>query len=318
MAQLPVRRSFLSDLPGSTRYYRAYLPLYPAAARSLDLRGYDLVISSSSGFTHQVQTRGVHLCYCHTPLRYAWQDFDATLAGYGAPPVRWALRRMLLGIRRADVAAARRVSGYLANSQTVQARIAAYYGRESTVVHPFADIHRFTPRTQPGEYYVVVSQLHTYKRVDLAVRACTQLGLPLVVVGVGPERAALERLAGPTVRFVGRVAEEDLPDLYAHATALLQCGEEDFGIAAVEAQASGRPVIALGRGGALETVIDGATGIYFSEPSTEAVVVAIKRAQATAWQPEELRAHAATFDEAHFRQRITAAVAALMPSFTAS
>jgi glycosyltransferase involved in cell wall biosynthesis len=313
LAQVPVRRSFLSDLPGSTRYYRAYLPLYPAAARSLDLRAYDLVISSSSGFTHQVRTRGAHLCYCHTPLRYAWQDFDATLAGYRAPPVRWALRRLLLGIRRADVAAAGRVSAYLANSQTVQARIAAYYGRESTVVHPFAEIDRFTPQREPGNYLLVVSQLHPYKRVDLAVRACTQMGLPLVVVGVGPERAALERLAGPTVRFVGRVAEEDLPGLYANATALLQCGEEDFGIVAIEAQASGRPVIALGRGGALETVIDSATGIYFHEPTTEAVIAAIQRAQATPWQPQALRAHAATFDEAHFRGRILAAVTALTP-----
>ena len=314
MAQLPVRRSFLSYLPRSTRYYRAYLPLYPAAARSLHLRGYDLVISSSSGFTHHVRSSGAHICYCHTPLRYAWQEIDETLAAYRSPLIRATLRQMLGSIRRADVVAAQKVTGYLANSQTVQQRIAQYYGRESLVVHPFVDIERFTPQEKPGKYLLVVSQLHAYKRVDVAVRACTQLGLPLIVVGVGPELDHLKSLAGPTVRFAGRVGEDDLPGLYARAIALLQCGEEDFGIAALEAQASGRPVVALGRGGALETIRSGTTGLYFAEPTTESVMAVIQQTQTTTWSADVLRTHAATFDEAHFRQNIMESLAALLPS----
>jgi glycosyltransferase involved in cell wall biosynthesis len=304
MACLPMRSSFLGRLPGSLRHYRAYLPLYPLAARSLNLARYDLVITSSSGFTHRVVTQGVHVCYCHAPLRYAWNEYDETLASRRSPLERALLARMLTGVRRADVSAARRVTAFIANSTAVQQRIAAYYQRASDIVYPLVDTQRFTPTDTPGEYYLVISHLHPYKRVDLAVQACTRLQVPLVVVGAGPERARLEALAGPTVRFAGRVADDALPAIYAGARAVLQCGEEDFGIAALEAQASGRPVIAFGAGGALETVVDGVTGIHFFEPSLDAVITAIGRLDRQPIDPQAARAHAEQFDEDHFRAGI--------------
>jgi glycosyltransferase involved in cell wall biosynthesis len=309
LAQVPLQSSFLSFLPGSYRYYRTYLPLYPLAARSLNLKHYDLVITSSSGFTQRVQTRGVHICYCHTPLRYAWNEFDATLAQQRPPITRALLAGILRGIRRSDVAAAQHVSAFIANSRIVQARIAAYYQRQSDIVYPPVAVERFAPQTQPGAYFLVVSHLHPYKRVDLAVEACTRLRLPLVVVGVGPERARLEAQAGPTVRFLGRVAEGTLPELYEQCRALLQCGEEDFGIAALEVQASGRPVIAFGQGGAGETVIDGITGVHFHEQSVAAVMQAIMRCQNLALDPFAARRHAEQFDETHFQHGIQSIVA---------
>jgi glycosyltransferase involved in cell wall biosynthesis len=300
MAGLPIRSSFLGRLPGSLRHYRAYLPLYPLAARSLNLASYDLVISSSSGFTHQIVTKGVHICYCHAPLRYAWNEFDATIARQGSPVVRGMLSRVLRGVQRADRVAAQRVTAYIANSTAVQQRIAAYYQRGSDVVFPIVDTARFAPQATAGEYLLVIAHLHPYKRVDLAVQACTQLNLPLLVVGVGPERARLEEMAGPTVRFAGRVDDAALPEIYARCQALVQCGEEDFGIAALEAQASGRPVIAFGQGGARETVVDGVTGVHFFEQSVDATIQATRRFQQIAWRPAAARMHAEQFDTAHF------------------
>ncbi len=304
MAQLPIRGSFLSRLPNSGRYYRALLPLYPLAARSLDLRDYDLVITSSSGFTHHVTTRGIHICYCHAPLRYAWNELDQTLERQRTPLVRSLLAATLHRIRRRDVAVAQHVTAFIANSHTVQQRIATYYHRASDVVFPPVDVARFALAPGAGEYFLALAHLHPYKRVDLAVHACTRLNAPLLVVGVGPERAHLERIAGPTVRFVGRVTEEELPEMYARCLALLQCGEEDFGIAALEAQANGRPVIAFGRGGALETIVDGVTGFLFFEQSVDAVVDAMKRFTSTPLSPRDARDHAGRFDERHFQSGI--------------
>jgi glycosyltransferase involved in cell wall biosynthesis len=312
MAELPVRTSALSQLPGSARYFRALLPLYPLAARSLDLQAYDLVISSSSGFCHRVRTRGAHVCYCHAPLRYAWNMYEHTLAQQRSVLVRSALRSVLRRMRQADYQAAQRVTQYVANSTTVQQRIAQYYHRDSIVVHPFVDSSRFQPGASTGEYYLVVSQLHSYKRVDLAVQACTALHVPLVVVGEGPERAQLERLAGPTVRFAGRVSDADLPDLYRQSLAFLQCGEEDFGIAALEAQSCGIPVIAFSAGGARETVIHGVSGFCFTEPTVPAVIDAIQHTQRIQWDPTMVRASAERYDEAHFRAKMTGVVAEAM------
>jgi len=237
-------------------------------------------------------------------LRYAWNELDDTLARQRSPIARALLSYILGEIRRADLRAARRVTAYIANSTAVQQRIARYYQRDSDVVHPIVDTTRFFPQLVDGEYLLVISHLHPYKRVDLAVQVCTALNLPLLVVGVGPERARLERMAGPTVRFAGRLDDAVMPDVYARCRVLLQCGEEDFGIAALEAQASGRPVIAFGKGGALETVVDGVTGIHFFEQSPEAVMWAIQRFQQIAWQPHAARLHAEQFDEAHFRMGI--------------
>jgi glycosyltransferase involved in cell wall biosynthesis len=225
---------------------------------------------------------------------------------------RAALRRTLSYVRRADYQAAQRVTHYVANSTAVQRRIAQYYQRASTVVHPFIDVERYRPRAWPpaegGPGFLVVSELLPYKRVDLAVAACARLGQPLVVVGIGPELERLKRLAGPTVRFAGRVSEEELARLYAECWALLQCGEEDFGMSALEAQAAGRPVIAYGAGGALETIRDEVTGRLFHEQSVDMLTEALRGFDAAEFDPVVIRRHAEQFDEGRFRAGITRAV----------
>lgn len=294
----------LQWIPWGPRYYRALLPLYPLAARRLDLRSYDLVISSSSGFCHYVRTDGIHICYCHSPLRYAWSEYADTLAQQRSPWRRAALSLLLNRVRQADFAAAQRVTHYVANSSAVQARIREYYGRPSAIVHPFIDLRRFHSTERPDDYLLVVSQLLPYKRVDLAIAACQRLRRKLIVVGEGPERARLEREAGHLVTFAGRVTEQELVSLYAHAAGLLQCGAEDFGMAALEAQACGRPVIAYGAGGALETVIHGRTGILFSDQSVDALVEALRTFDPAAFDVTDMRSNAERFDETQFRMRM--------------
>ncbi len=312
-----IRVSPLRFVPGSAAYYRSLLPLYPIVARNLDLRDYDVVISSSSGFCHAARVAGKHLCYCHTPLRYAWTEYEATIASQQSRLKRAALGWTLRYARRADYAAAQRVTRYVANSTAVQQRIARFYGRTSTVVHPFIDVAHFRP-SQPAArrgrraFFLTVSQLLPYKRVDLAVEACTRLGMPLVVVGTGPELPHLKSIAGPTVRFVGWVSREELARLYAECDAFVQCGEEDFGISALEAQASGRPVIAYGASGALDTVRDGITGRLFFAQSADTLADTLRAFDADQFDAAAIRAHAERFDEAHFREGITREVSALL------
>jgi glycosyltransferase involved in cell wall biosynthesis len=294
----------LQWIPFGARFYRALLPLYPWAARQVDLRRYDLVVSSSSGFCHLAPTNGVHVCYCHSPLRYAWNEYTDTLMRQRTPWRRAALARILDRARQADYQAAQRVSAYVANSAVVQSRIASYYGLPSTVVPPPIDVDRFRPVSQPRDYFLVVSQLLPYKRVDLAVAACRLLGRNLVVVGEGQERARLQHLAGATATFLGRVSERELVELYSGCLALLQCGTEDFGMAALEAQACGRPVIAFGAGGALDTIVDGQSGLYFTDQTVEGLVEHLQRFDPSVFDPAAIRAHTKQFDEHHFHQRM--------------
>lgn len=311
-----LRASILQRIPFAATYYRGLLPLYPWAARRLDLRGYDLVLSSSSGFCHAAQTDGPHLCYCHSPLRYAWHEYDETLAAQRFPPTRAALASVLDRVRQADYAAAQRVGVYIANSRTTQARIKTFYGRDSDIVHPFVDTRRFvpaapekSPSASSDGYFLIVSHLLPYKRVDLAVMACTRLGRRLIVVGEGPERARLERLAGPTVKIYPRADVGTLTQLFAGCDAFLQCGREDFGMTAVEAQASGRPVLAYGADGALETVLPGVSGEYFTEQSVDAVIDAIQSFDPFAYDPQAIRAHAEQFNEDHFAAQMRRVIA---------
>lgn len=307
-----LRTSWIQRVPLAMDHHRALLPLYPWAARGLDLRGYDLVLSGSSGFCHMARTDGVHVCYCHSPLRYAWQEYDATLAQQRSPLVRGALAVILRSIRRTDYAAAQRVTRYAANSRITQQRIKEYYGRESTVVGGYIDVNRFVPAAQgtgngsasSGGYYLAVSHLLPYKRVDLAIAACTRLGKRLIVVGEGPERAKLERLAGPSVTFYPRVPEARLAELYAGCEALIQCQVEDFGLIALEVQACGRPVLAYGVGGALDTVLPGVSGTFFGEQSADAVTESLASFDPGAYDPAAVRAHAVRFDEEHFTARL--------------
>ncbi|MGO8947355.1 MAG: glycosyltransferase [Ktedonobacterales bacterium] len=303
-----VQISRMRFIPFSGRYYRALLPAYPFVARSLDLTKYDLVISSSSGFCHAARVSGTHLCYCHTPNRYAWHAYEMTLAAQPSKLRRAVLSRVLTYVRRSDYRAAQRVTHFVANSTAVQSRIAKYYHRNSEIVYPFIDIREFRPAradTIPSQrYFLTVSQLLAYKRVDLAVEACTRLRLPLKVVGRGPELERLQRLAGPMVDFVGRVSNGELARLYAECTAFLQCGEEDFGMAALEAQASGRAVIAFGASGALDTVKDGVTGKLFAVQSADAVIEELQRFSPDQFDSNVIRAHAEQFNESRFKEGI--------------
>jgi glycosyltransferase involved in cell wall biosynthesis len=297
-----VHTSFLQRVHPGKRTFRGLLPLYPAAIRSFDLSGYDLVISSSSAWAHAARRgdRATHVCYCHNPFRYAWNERDRTLAERRDPLSRALLGAFLGRWRDWDRAAARRVDRYVTNSRTTQARIREYLGRESTVVYPPVETHRFAPG-EARSHYVLLSALMSHKRIELAVEAFNQLGLPLVVVGDGPDEGRLRTLAGPTVQFAGRVDDERAAQLLSTARAVVVTSVEEFGIAAVEAQAAGRPVIAAGAGGALETVVEGVTGTLWDGGADE-LAAAVAGFDALAIDPAECVANARRFDTAIFRE----------------
>ncbi len=301
-----IRITWMNHLPGIYRHHQPYLPLYPLAFARLDLSGYDLVLSNKSGFCHGVRAgEAAHICYCLTPTRYVW-DFDAYAAREALPPVlRTVLRPLVALLCRWDYQAAQRVDHFVAISTEVQARIRRTYGRDSVVIHPPVDSARFRPAPTHDDYYLIVSRLIPYRRIDLAVRAFNQLGLPLVIAGDGRDREALEALAGPTITFLGRVPDEDLPVLFARCRAYVLPGEEDFGIAPVQAQAAGRPVIAYGAGGALDTVIDGATGVFFREPTPEALVAAVRTFDSNAIDSHVCRANAERFAVEVFKEKLS-------------
>ena len=298
-----VNTSFLQRLRPTARTFRPLLPLYPYAMEALDLSGYDLVVSSSSAWAHGVivDAEAVHVSYCHNPFRYAWNAREQTLAQH-ALPLRPALSVIMRRWRMWDQLAAQRVDHYVANSETTRLRVRRYFGREASVLHPPVDTARFTPADAPGDEFMVLSELMPHKRIELAVQAFTDLGLPLVVVGNGPDARRLKRLAGPTVRFAGRVSDEEAARLLAHARALVVPATEEFGIAAVEAQAAGRPVIALREGGARETVVEGVTGTFFDEPTVASLTGAIRRFDIDAIEPQDCVRNARRFDLTGFRQ----------------
>lgn len=323
-----VKKSPIHWLPMAGKLYRQYLPLFPMAVEQFDLDGYDLVISTSHCAAKSVVVTGRarHLCYCLTPMRYAWDQFDAYFGPDRVGTVPSALLRpVLAGLARWDRATEGRVHRYLAISQYVARRIALYYNRQSTLVYPPVDTEFYSPASDEAAiavppakspdpqianspHFLVVSALVPYKRVDLAMMAARQAGVRLTVVGSGPERQSLERLTGDGIELAGWRSDEEIRDLYRTCTAAILPGEEDFGIVPVEAQACGRPVVALGRGGALDTVIEGETGVLFDEPTVASLAAGLQRAAAARWDPARIRAHAETFS----RQRFVAAIEAVV------
>jgi glycosyltransferase involved in cell wall biosynthesis len=303
-AERNVQTSFLQQLRPSARTFRVLLPLYPAAIESFDMSGYDLVVSSSSAWAHGVicDEQSVHICYCHNPFRYAWNDRGATLARRRNPVVRAALRSLFRRWRQWDWIAAQRTDRYIANSRTTQARIRAYFGREARVVHPPIDTARFRPGPV-GDYYVIVSELMPHKQIDVAIEAFNKLRRPLVVVGDGPNARQLRRLAGPTVRFAGRQPDKAVADILRGSRALIVTAVEEFGIAAVEAQAAGRPVIARRGGGALETVIEGVTGHFFAGGPDD-LADAVREFDDAAIDPADCCRNADAFNTDSFRRGI--------------
>jgi len=275
-AHRDVNTSFLQRLRPTARTFRALLPLYPDAMEAIDLSSYDIVISSSSAWAHGVlvDPEAVHVCYCHNPFRYAWNAREGTLAKRD-PVSRAALALILKRWRQWDFMAAQRVDRYVANSETTRRRINRYFNRDAEVLHPPVDTARFTPAGDVGDAYVVLSELMPHKRIDVAIRAFNRLGLPLLVIGNGPDARRLRRLAGPTVSFTGFLGDEEVARLLPRARALVVPATEEFGIAAVEAHAAGRPVIALREGGARETVLEGVNGTFFDQPTVDALAAAV-------------------------------------------
>jgi len=302
-----VRTTFIARLPWARRLYQSYLPLMPLALEQLDLRAYDLVISSESGPAKGVLTRpdAVHVCYCHTPMRYAWNMYQEYWDGL--PNVkRWVMALLMHRIRQWDVTTAARVDHFVANSHNVAHRIRKYYRRDSIVIPPPVDIERFgtPPVVKADDFYLCVGQLIPYKQVGIAVRAFNRLGKQLVVIGEGSQRAELRQIAGPTITFLKRVDDETLRHWYARCRALVFTADEDFGIVPLEAMAAGKPVIAYGRGGVLETIVSGRTGLFFSEQTAEAVAAAVQRFESIehVFDPIEIAAHARTFSKERFKQ----------------
>jgi len=304
-----VSTTFIGSLPRASRLYKRYLPLMPLALEQLDLRGYDLIVSSESGPAKGVITppSALHLCYCHSPMRYIWNMYHeyrkqaGWLSRLGIPLLAHYLRMW-------DAVSALRVDRFVANSNAVAARIRRYYGREAEVVWPPVDTEAFkpVPDRERGDYMLMVGELVAYKRSELAVEAFNRMRGKLVVIGGGERLDLIRRIAGPTVTVLGPRPFEDLRHYYARCQALVFPGEEDFGIVPVEAMASGRPVIAYGSGGATETVIPKVTGLLFKEQTVEALVDAVEQCRRMDFDPQKIAAHARQFSRQRFITQMTA------------
>jgi len=304
--EMEIDTSFIQKLPGARKYYRKYLPFFPIAVEQFDLREFDVVLSSSTSVAKGVITTSdtLHICYCNTPMRYAWDFYHQYLREAGA------IQRLLIPffmnyIRIWDRLTAERVDYFIANSNNVAKRIEKHYRRTSQVIYPPVDTQLFKPVSQIEDYYLVVSRLVPYKRIDLAVKAFNKLNKKLVIIGDGPGRKKLQAVARDNVIFMGRLNDEETRRYLASCRALIFPGEEDFGITPLEAQSCGRPVIAYGKGGALETVIDGKTGLFFAEQSEESLVDGVKRFESMEpFDKDAIRDHARQFDVSIFKKSI--------------
>ncbi len=316
LRQARIKTSWMQYLPGLKRHFRHYFLFYPFAVESVDLSSYDLIVSSCFGYAKGVRKRrdAVHVCYCHTPMRWVWryEDYSAR-AGFGRI-TRRLLPVLLAVLKRWDLRAARQPDYFIANSQVVAERIKNVYGRDSVVIPPPIDVNRFQPSASHEDFYLVLSRLVPYKRIDLAVAACTRLNRPLLIIGDGPDRARLEKLAGPSVRFLGRQSDEAVASYAAKCRALLFPGEEDFGMTPLEVNAAGRPVIAFRAGGALETVVEGVTGMFFDQPTADSLAETLKTFELQSWNSARIRAHASRFDQTIFGERLLEFLRAVAPS----
>jgi glycosyltransferase involved in cell wall biosynthesis len=313
--QWKIHPTWLNRAPAIHRHHQPYLPFYPQAVASMDFAGYDVILSNKSGFVHGLNhsARQMHICYCLAPTRYVWTyNQYARREGFG----RWLgvlIAPMIAALRRWDYQAAQPtpagggqgVDHFIAISRDIQKRIKQYYNRDSVVIYPPVNTGRFRPVSKPdSDYYLVVSRLIPYKRIDLAVKAFSSMNRRLIVVGDGRDRSQLEKIAGPSIEFKGRLPWDDVVRLMANCRAFIFPGFEDFGIAPVEAQAAGRPVIAFARGGALDTVIDGLTGLFFHEQSTEALIAAIEKFEQLSFEPAIARRNAKRFSSERFRREL--------------
>ena len=307
LRNIDVRTSFIQKFPKGNKKHQMYLPFMPTAWEQFDFNDYDVVLSSSSSCAKGIITSPdtVHICYCHSPMRYAWEFYNEYMERENLGKLKKLLIKYIMNyIRIWDRASADRVDYYIANSKNVAKRIYKHYGIEADVIHPPVKGSYFNISDIDEDYFLIVSRLVPYKRVDLAVEVFNELGLPLVVIGGGSQLEYLKSIAKPNVKIMGRQSDEVIKEHYAKCRAFIFPGEEDFGITPLEAQASGRPVIAYGKGGALETVLEGKTGIFFEEQSKESLKDAISKFNNMTWNKQEIRSHALTFDEEIFKEKI--------------
>ncbi len=299
--EMDIRPSFLQKMPLAKKKYTTYLPLMPRAFEQFDLTGYDLVISSNTCCSKGVITGPdtLHICYCNTPMRYGWEFYHEYVDQKSAP-ARFVIAGMMKKIRMWDRLSADRVDVFIANSGNVARRIRKHYRRDARVIYPPVRTQRFQAAGEAGDYYLAVSRLVPYKRIDLVAEAFTELGLPLKIVGAGSEYEKIKAVSGSNVELLGRLGDEEVIRLMQGCRAFLFPGEEDFGITPVEAQACGRPVIAYGKGGALETVKKNVTGVFFPEQTKASVIQAVKEFETMTFDSQVIRAHAETFSEERF------------------
>jgi len=307
-AENRVLTSYMQKIPFAKKHYRKMLALMPRAFEEFDLRNFDLILSSSSCCAKGVisPANTVHISYVHTPMRYAWDLYSDYVKQAGFL-TRLAMKIQMPSIRQWDALSGMRVDKYLANSREVAARIAKTHRRDAAVLHPPVQTDFYSPGSHPGrydDYYLIVSRLVAYKRVDLAVRACSKLGKKLIVIGSGPEGKRLRRLAGPRVSFLGQISDNEIREHYRNCRALLFPTLEDFGITSIEAQACGKPVVALGRGGALDTVIPGLTGVFFDEQTEDSLIDGIREFESHHWNSSTIRNHAKKYDREIFLSKL--------------
>jgi glycosyltransferase involved in cell wall biosynthesis len=321
--QMPIQTSFIQKLPFAANRYRYYLPLFPGAVQRFDLEKFDLVVSSNHCVAKGVRVpeHALHVCYCHSPMRYIWDLYDDYFGKDRAGVLtRIGMRAALPYLRRWDLRTASNPHYFIANSANVQRRIKDIYNRSSDIIYPPVNTSLFQLSGRNDGYFLVVSAFVPYKRIDLAIRAFNSTGDRLVIVGDGPDAGRLQEMAGPTIDFVGWQPDERLKDFYAGCRAVVFPGEEDFGIVPVEAMASGKPVIAYAKGGALETVVDTAglkTGVLFREQTVESLVEAIRRCKEAVFTPDILRSHALSFDREIYKQKMKEYIAKKWAAFSA-
>jgi len=298
--------SWMRHLPITEKNHRLLFMLYPFAIEALDLTDYDLIISSSSGYAKGIRKRkdAIHICYCHTPMRWIWRYEDYAERESFGRATRFVLPALLSVLKRWDLAASTRPDLYIANSTVTQDRISRFYGRDSVVIPPPIDTKRICPNGDVDDHYLVLSRLAPYKRLDLAIEACKRLNKRLVVIGDGPARASLEAIGGPKTEFLGRVDDETVAKYASTCKALIFPGEEDFGMTPLEINAAGRPVIAFRAGGALETIVENQTGMFFDQQTAESLAAAIERFETKQWDQTTLVDHANKFSTEVFTASI--------------
>lgn len=304
-----IKTSFIQKMPFALRKYYMYLPFMPYAFEQFDLSKFDIVISSCHSCSKGIITKykTMHVCYCHSPMRYAWDSCHEYFDQYGLPaPLKKSAKRMIHELRMWDRLAADRPDFFIANSNHVKRRIQKYYKKDSTVIYPPVETQKFqpSPKHKEGQYYLAVGRLTSYKRFDLLINTFNEMKLPLVIVGTGKEEQALKKKAGRFITFLGTIPDDELCEVYQRSIALIFPQTEDFGITPLEAMSCGKPVIAFSEGGALETVIPGTTGLFFSEQTSEALKKTILELGAMKWEPDLIREHAEKFDRAVFEENI--------------